>query len=158
MLLLLSRKWACPVVKLPFRLALHKHSARARQQEPSKLVSGLLCRNTINNATFAFQKVGLSCRETAFSLGASQAFSDGTATGTFETRFGAIVNTAFKFARFCTHNITEQVRERLISLSLSLTHYAHFTTLNYMRRRVGPLDDSPASARPKHARGDLALL
>ena len=40
----------------------------------------------------AFQKVGLSCRETAFSLGASQAFSDGTATGTFETRFGAIVN------------------------------------------------------------------
>ena len=101
-----------------------------------------------------FQKVGLSCRETAFSLGASQAFSDGTATGTFETRFGAIVNTAFKFARFCTHNITEQVRERLISLS----HYARFTTLNYIRRRVGPLDDSPASARPKHARGDLALL
>ena len=107
-----------------------------------------------------FQKVGLSCRETAFSLGASQAFSDGTATGTFETRFGAIVNTAFKFARFCTHNITEQVRERLISpsLSLSLSHYARFTTLNYIRRRVGPLDDSPASARPKHARGDLALL
>ena len=124
MLLLLSRKWACPVVKLPFRLALHKHSARARQQEPPKLVSGLLCRNTINNATFAFQKVGLSCRETAFSLGASQAFSDGTATGTFETRFGAIVNTAFKFARFCTHNITEQVRERLISPSLSLTTLA----------------------------------
>ena len=114
------------------------------------------------NATFAFQKVGLSCRETAFSLGASQAFSDGTATGTFETRFGAIVNTAFKFARFCTHNITEQVLGNALSLSRalssSLSHYARFTTLNYIRRRVGPLDDSPASARPKHARGDLALL
>ena len=106
----------------------------------------------------AFQKVGLSCRETAFSLGASQAFSDGTATGTFETRFGAIVNTAFKFARFCTHNITEQVLGNALSLSLYLSHYARFTTLNYIRRRVGPLDDSPASARPKHARGDLALL
>ena len=75
----------------------------------------------INNATFAFQKVGLSCRETAFSLGASQAFSDGTATGTFETRFGAIVNTAFKFARFCTHNITEQVLGNALSLSLELS-------------------------------------
>ena len=132
---MLSRKWACPVVKLPFRLALHKHSARARQQEPPKLVSGLLCRNTINNATFAFQKVGLSCRETAFSLGASEAFSDGTATGTFKTHSGAIVsehflqeNTAFKFARFCTHNITEQVLgnalslSRALSSSLSLSH------------------------------------
>ena len=90
----------------------------------------------------AFQKVGLSCRETAFSLGASQAFSDGTATGTFETRFGAIVNTAFKFARFCTHNITEQVLGNALSLTLShsLTLF-RFTTIIYIRRR-----------------GDLALL
>ena len=94
-----------------------------------------------------FQKVGLSCRETAFSLGASQAFSDGMATGTFETRFGAIVNTAFKFARFCTHNITEQVLGNALSLtffSLSLSHSLtlyRFTTIIYIRRR-----------------GDLALL
>ena len=48
MLLLLSRKWACPVVKLPCRLALQKHSAMARQQGPSKLIPGLLCRNTFS--------------------------------------------------------------------------------------------------------------
>lgn len=49
----------------------------------------------------AFQKVGLSCRETAFSLGASQAFSEGTATGTSKTRFGAIVSEHYKQFFFC---------------------------------------------------------
>ena len=48
-----------------------------------------------------FQKVGLSCHETAFSLGASQAFSEGTATGTFKTRFGAIVSEHYKECYFC---------------------------------------------------------
>ena len=112
MLLLLSRKWACPVVKLPFRLALHKHSAMARQQGPSKLIPGLLCRNT-----FSEKILRSSSRASVHTISLSK-FS-GTPYLSLE-----------------------------LSLSLSSSHYARFTTLNYIRRRVGPLDDSPASARP----------